>query len=176
MGKHHKSAISTFSAQITSTISVSLVLLILGIVALLGLVANNVTTDIKENIGFVVELDYEISQSNIDSLNQKWDKAPYVASKKFISAEEVLQQESKLMGEDILKMMNGINPYQSEFEIKVKAQYANRDSIESIKASLANTKGIDKIVTNNSMIDDINVGVNNVIIALEYALTVLCAL
>lgn len=166
MGKHHKSAISTFSAQITSTISVSLVLLILGIVALLGLVANNVTTDIKENIGFVVELDYEITQSNIDSLNQKWDKAPYVASKKFISAEEVLQQESKLMGEDILKMMNGINPYQSEFEIKVKAQYANRDSIESIKASLANTKGIDKIVTNNSMIDDINVGVNNVIIAL----------
>lgn len=166
MGKHHKSAFSTSSAQITSTISVSLVLFILGIVALLGLIANNVTTNIKENIGFVTELDYEISQSDIDALNQQWDKAPYVASKKFISAEEVLQQELKLSDDDILKLLDGANPYPAEFEIKVKAEYANRDSLEKIEASLANTKGINKIHTNNAMVDDINVGVNNVILAL----------
>ena len=166
MGKHHKSAFSTSSAQITSTISVSLVLFILGIVALLGLIANNVTTSIKENIGFVTELDYEISQSDIDALNQQWDKAPYVASKKFISAEEVLQQELKLSDDDILKLLDGANPYPAEFEIKVKAEYANRDSLEKIEASLANTKGINKIHTNNAMVDDINVGVNNVILAL----------
>lgn len=166
MGKHHKSAFSTSSAQITSTISVSLVLFILGIVALLGLIANNVTTSIKENIGFVTELDYEISQSDIDALNQQWDKAPYIASKKFISAEEVLQQELKLSDDDILKLLDGANPYPAEFEIKVKAEYANRDSLEKIEASLANTKGINKIHTNNAMVDDINVGVNNVILAL----------
>ena len=166
MGKHHKSAISTSSAQITSTVSVALVLLILGTIALLGLIANNVTTSIKENIGFVAELDYEISQSDIDALNQKWDKEPYVASKKFISAEEVFQQESKLIGDDILKMTDGVNPYQAEFEIKVKAKYANRDSLEKIETSLANTKGIEEIKTNNTMVDDINIGVNSVILAL----------
>ncbi|MBR5332902.1 MAG: permease-like cell division protein FtsX [Muribaculaceae bacterium] len=166
MGKHRKSAISTFSAQITSTISVALVLLVLGIVAFLGLVANNVTTDIKENIGFVVVLDDDISPANLNALKQKWGKEPYVASQQFISAEEVLQQESKRMGEDILDMMADINPYQPEFEINVTSQYANSDSIESIKASLIDVPGIENIVTNTSMVDEINVGINNVIIAL----------
>ena len=166
MGKHHKSAISTFSAQITSTISVALVLLVLGIVAFLGLVANNVTTNIKENIGFVVVLDDDISPANLNALKQKWGKEPYVATQQFISAEEVLQQESERMGEDILNMMADINPYQPEFEINVTSQYANSDSIESIKASLIDIPGIENIITNTTMVDDINTGINNVIIAL----------
>ena len=167
MGKHHKSAISTFSAQITSTISVALVLLVLGIVAFLGLVANNVTTNIKENIGFVVVLDDDISPANLNALKQKWGKEPYVATQQFISAEEVLQQESERMGEDILNMMADINPYQPEFEITVKPQYACRDSINNIKASLAGINGIDEVLYDTSDIDAINNNINKGILILS---------
>lgn len=166
MSKHRKSVISTFSAQITSTISVALVLLVLGIVAFMGVAAHHITTDIKENLGFVVMLDDNISESNINSLKQKWAKVPYVASQQFISAEEALQQESERMGEDILEMMAGINPYQPEFEIKVKSQYATPDSIESIKASLVGTPGISNVITDTTMADEINSTINNLIIAL----------
>lgn len=167
MSKKHKSAISTFSAQITSTISVALVLLILGIVAFMGLVTRNVTNDIKENIGFVVMLNEDISASQLNTLKQKWSKEPYVASQLFVSAEEALQQETERMGEDILEMMAGVNPYQPEFEIKVKSQYASRDSIESIKASLLNVDGINDVVVDPSRIDDINSNTNNVILVLS---------
>lgn len=167
MSKKHKSAISTFSAQITSTISVALVLLILGIVAFMGLVTRNVTNDIKENIGFVVMLNEDISTSQLNTLKQKWSKEPYVASQLFVSAEEALQQETERMGEDILEMMAGVNPYQPEFEIKVKSQYASRDSIESIKASLLNVDGIKDVVVDPSRIDDINSNTNNVILVLS---------
>ncbi len=166
MNKHRKSTFSTFSAQITSTISVALVLLILGIVAFLGIAANRTTSNIKENIGFVVVLNDNISVPELNVLKQKWAKEPYVASHQFISAEEILKQESTRMGEEILEMMAGINPYQSEFEINVKANYANRDSIESIKASLIGHNGISEIITNTSMIDEINASINNVILAL----------
>lgn len=166
MSKHRKSVISTFSAQITSTISVALVLLVLGIVAFMGVAAHHLTTDIKENLGFVVMLDDNISESSINSLKQKWSKSPYVASQQFISAEEALQQESERMGEDILEMMAGVNPYQPEFEIKVKSQYATPDSIESITASLIGTPGITNIITDTTMADEINSTIHNVIIAL----------
>ena len=166
MSKKQKSAISTFSAQITSTISVTLVLLILGIVAFIGVAARGISNDLKENIGFVVMLNDSISVSELNALKQKWAKAPYVASQQFISADEALQQESERMGEDVLEMMAGINPYQPEFEIKLKPQYSSRDSIESITASLVGVKGIENIVTDTTMIDEINTSINNVIFAL----------
>ncbi len=166
MNKHRKSVISTFSSQITSTISVALVLLVLGIVAFIGVAAHHISTDIKENLGFVVMLDDNITESNINSLKQKWAKEPYVASQQFISAEEALKQESERMGEDILEMMAGVNPYQPEFEIKVKSQYANPDSIESIKATLIGLPGISSVITDTTMADEINTTIHNVIIAL----------
>ena len=166
MSKHRKSVISTYSSQITSTISVALVLLVLGIVAFMGVAAHHITTDIKESLGFVVMLEDHITESSINSLKQKWAKEPYVVSQQFISAEEALKQESERMGEDILDMMAGVNPYQPEFEIKVKSQYANPDSIESIKTSLIGLPGISSIITDTTMADEINTTIHNVIIAL----------
>lgn len=166
MSKKSKSGISTFSAQITSTISVALVLLILGIVAFMGIIAQGITNDIKQNIGFVTMLNDSISETEINGLKQKWAKAPYVASQKFISAEEALKQESERLGEDIIEMMAGVNPYQPEFEIKVKPQYASRDSIEKITASLIGVKGIENVVTDSTMADEINTSVNNIILTL----------
>ena len=52
MEKRPNKGISTFSAQITATISVALVLLLIGIIAMLGIAAHSITRNIKENIGF----------------------------------------------------------------------------------------------------------------------------
>jgi len=70
------------------------------------------------------------------------------------------------MGEDILEMMAGVNPYQPEFEIKVKPQYANRDSIENIKISLLDNLAIDEVISDTSMIDEINYTIGNIMIIL----------
>ena len=56
MEKRPNKGISTFSAQITATISVALVLLLIGIIAMLGIAAHSITRNIKENIGFDIVL------------------------------------------------------------------------------------------------------------------------
>lgn len=167
MSKRRKSIISTYSAQITSTISVTLVLLILGIVAMLGVAAHNITNDFKGNVGFVVMLDEQISTGELNALKQKWRKEPYVAAQRFIPAEEVFKNEMKEMGEEVLELMAGINPYQPEFEITVKPQYACRDSINNIKASLAGINGIDEVLYDTSDIDAINNNINKGIFILS---------
>ena len=167
MSKKRKSIISTFSAQITSTISVTLVLLILGIVAILGVAAHNITNNFKGNVGFVVMLKEDITTTELNALKQKWRNAPYVASQRFIPAEEVFNQEMEQMGEDVLELMAGINPYQPEFEIKVRPQFANRDSIDNIKASLAGVKGIDEVLHDTTNIDTINENINKGVLILS---------
>ena len=167
MSKKRKSAISTFSAQITSTISVTLVLLILGIVAILGVLANNITQNFKGNIGFVVMLDEKITEGQLNVLKQKWSKEKYVASQKFISAEEVFNHEMEIMGDEVLELMAGINPYQPEFEITVKPQYACRDSIDAIKASLTGIEGIKDVLHDTTNIDTLNENINHSILILS---------
>ena len=168
MSKKRKSAISTFSAQITSTVSVTLVLLILGIVAILGVAAHNITQNFKGNVGFVVMLDEKITEGQLNNLKQKWSKENYVAAQKFISAEEVFNQEMDIMGEQVLELMAGINPYQPEFEIIVKPQYACHDSINAIKASLAGVEGIKDILHDTTNIDAVNENINNSILILSF--------
>ena len=51
-----KKRFSFLEARITSTLSVSLVLFILGIMALLGVLANNLSIYVRENIGFSIVL------------------------------------------------------------------------------------------------------------------------
>lgn len=173
MSKKRKSAISTFSAQITSTISVTLVLLILGIVAILGVLANNITQNFKGNIGFVVMLDEKITEGQLNVLKQKWSKEKYVASQKFISAEEVFNHEMEIMGDEVLELMAGINPYQPEFEITVKPQYACRDSIDAIKASLTGIEGIKDVLHDTTDIDTLNENINHSILILSIVVAAL---
>lgn len=172
MSKQRKTAISTISAQITSTISVAMVLLILGIVAVLGFVAQNISHDIKENFGFVVTLKENISQIEINALKLRWAKSPYVASQKYTSAEEVLHQQLNL-DESILDMTAGINPYLAEFEIKVKPEYASHDSTNNIKESLLQIPYIKDVLIDQTNIDSINKNANNIISVLFIIATIM---
>ena len=68
------------STQLTATVSVALVLVILGLTALLGLAARSVSHDIRQQVGFVVVMADGASESQVLSMRNYWRKAPYVAN------------------------------------------------------------------------------------------------
>lgn len=175
MSKKKKKPFSGLGKQITATVSVALVLLILGIVGSLAIAAGRITDNIKENLGFTLVLDDNISESEVNSLKQRFTAADYVASYSFLSREEILQQEEKLVGFDIESTV-GANPYQPEFNIKVKAAWANGDSIAAAVASLEKLDGVDHGVMHTEMVDDINRNIRTismVLLAVAAALLVI---
>lgn len=175
MSKKKKKPFSGLGKQITATVSVALVLLILGIVGSLAIAAGRITDNIKENLGFTLVLDDNISESDVNSLKQRFTAADYVASYSFLSREEILQQEEKLVGFDIESTV-GANPYQPEFNIKVKAAWANGDSIAAAVASLEKLDGVDHGVMHTEMVDDINRNIRTismVLLAVAAALLVI---
>lgn len=165
MEKKHRSGISTFSAQLTSTISVAMVLLILGIVAILSITARSITNDIKESMGMVIEISTDAHSDEINALEQSIKNAPYLSSYSFKSAEDILNEEKEHLGEEIMDVLD-VNPYRSEFDIKVKPDYANRDSLEKIKSVFASNKSVATIHTNTEVVDSVNSGIDNLIIVL----------
>lgn len=167
-----KSKISYFSANITPIISVSLVLLLLGIVAMLGIAANSLTDYVKENIGFDVVMKNDASQQEIDALKQMWTKAPYVASVKYISKEDALQSWEKETGENLMEVI-GVNPLSSEFEVRVKPQYVSVNSLNRIEYALSQNKSIDSVKMHKDVVEKINSNVNSVVLVLGAVLVLL---
>lgn len=153
--KNKRLGISTFSARLTATISVALVLLILGIVAFMGIAAHSISTNIKENMGFDIVLKENTPQQEIDKINSTFTQSPYLASLSYISPEEALLWWQEETGQDLMEMV-GHNPLPGELEIKVKAQYANIDSIETIVSSLQDNPYIAEVATHTQVIESIN--------------------
>lgn len=166
MNKKHKSGIPTFSTQITATISVALVLLLLGIIAMLGIAAHSVTTSIKENMGFDVVLKEETPEATVNRLKQQWTSAPYVASVKYFSQDDALNKWQEETGEDLVEML-GVNPFCAEFEVKVKADYADVDSIEKIVSPLRKVEAISEINVHTEMVETINSNIRSIALILS---------
>ena len=80
-----KKKISYFSANVTAVISVALVLLLLGIVAVIGVGARGLSEKIKENIGFDISMKEDATEHQIAALRRDIAAAPFTARMKYVS-------------------------------------------------------------------------------------------
>ena len=78
------------SLALTSVISITLVLLVLGSVGLLVFNVNKAATYIKENIGFSVILKDNVKDADITQFQKSLDSEPYVKTTEHITKEEAM--------------------------------------------------------------------------------------
>ena len=107
--RHHN--IPLFSTRATATVSVALVLLILGIAALVGIAARNVAQSVRENMGYVVILNDDLTASQIENIKKRLETDPSTGSVTYASPDVVLQRWQQMIGdgEDIATLA-GVNP------------------------------------------------------------------
>lgn len=170
MNKIKRSRIAGWGDYVTSTISVSLVLFILGLVGFVNISFSGINRQLKEKMGFTVVLADSVAPATIDSLKLVCDNAPYVSSYRYLSAEDVMAEETSGEGADLVELL-GVNPYAAMFEIKVGAAYADVDSISSIMAQWQQLPSVDETTANTEMIANINrnAGLINTILAIMAA-------
>ncbi len=168
MAKKRHHLIPLFSTRATATISVALVLFILGISAFVGVVTHRVTSSIKENMGFVVIFNDDVTASDIASLRERIMSSQAVASCEYSSPEVVLDRWQKMVGEeeDIMRLA-GVNPFQGELDVHVKASHASADSINEIVAPLMLMPQVNEIKVHTELIDQINATLKNVALGLS---------
>ena len=151
-GRH----ITFFHARLTSTISISLVLFILGIVVLMGILATRLSMYVKENMGFSIVLKENVKESQVKKLQKKLDIAPYVRATQYISKEDALKELEVELGENPKDLL-GFNPLQASIEVKLRSDYAHPDSLVWIEKGLRKgTVAIDDIVYQKDLIQLVN--------------------
>lgn len=156
----------------TSTISVTLVLFILGLVGVINIAFNGIDRQLKEKMGFTAVLTDSIATSRLDSLIQQLGGEAYVAQWEYFSAEDVLKEETRGDSEELVALL-GMNPYSPMIEVKLRPEYADADSLARILPRWAAMSEVAEVSANTEMIDNLNRNahmVNIVLIVMAAAL------
>ena len=91
-GKSKNNLVSGFDMQfVTSSISTTLVLLLLGLVVFFVLAAHNLSVYVKENISFSILISDEMKEADILKLQKRLDKEAFVKETEYISKKHALQ-------------------------------------------------------------------------------------
>lgn len=153
MGKKRQSFLNT--QFITATISTTLVLVLLGIIVLFVITAQNLSTYVRENINVSVLISDEMDSLQIAKMGETLKHAPYAKSVEYISKEEALVEEIKAQGIDPTEFI-GMNPYTASFEVKINAEHANPDSIGKAVNQLKGNPDVVDVVYSKDLIKSVN--------------------
>ena len=139
MSKKKKSRSGLRLNVVTSCISTTLVLVLLGAVVFFVTTATHLSDMLRENFTVSVMLDDDIPNNEANKLQQQLRRLPCAASVSYISKERAAAEQIKAMGCDPSEFL-GSNPIPASFEIHLKADYTTSDSLETIIPGLKEQK------------------------------------
>ncbi len=149
------------NSYVTTIISITLVLFMLGLLGMLVLHAKKLSDYVKENIGFSIMIKEGVKEVKIFELQKKLDKEHFVKSTEYITRERAAQEFSDELGEDFVGFL-GYNPLLPSIELRLNASYANPDSIRFIEQKLQAYSGVKEVDYHRSLVDQINRNVNKI--------------
>jgi len=151
----HSSVNSFYGAGITTTVSITLVLLLLGLTSLIGFMGKRISTFVKENLTVTVDLPDTMNEKDILNLQKQLQATPFVKEISYISKEDIKQQLIQDLGRDPEEIL-GYNPASSCFEINMKAEYANTDSMKVIEKALKGKNIFSDVIYSQEDLDIVN--------------------
>ena len=156
MAKKHKiNRLTLINAKITSIVSVTLVLLLLGLTVLTFFVGKGITAYVKENMSFSVMLNEDVTDLQITALRKSLDAMPFVKSSLFISKEKAKQQLIEDLGEDPEELL-GYNPATDCIDIYLLSDYANSDSLVMVSQMIKAQTNVDDLLYRQEALDLVN--------------------
>ncbi|MDR3141144.1 MAG: permease-like cell division protein FtsX [Tannerellaceae bacterium] len=168
-------AVSFFNSRFTSTISIALVLFLLGLIFLLGLLGNKLSNYVKENISFSVILKDEQNEAEIKRIQKSLNSQPFIKSTEYISKEQAAKELEAELGENPVEFL-GYNPLQASIEVKLHSEYANPDSLQVIERKLKSYTSVSELLYRKDMMQIVNENMKRVSVVLLTLALILMAI
>lgn len=143
------------TSHVSTVVGITLVLYMLGLLGMIILHAKKVSDYVKENIGFTVFLNEDVKEVDVIQLQKKLDSRKYVKSTEYISCEKAATILQKDIGEDFISFL-GYNPLSASIEIRMRADFANSDSLAILEKELLKDKNVKEVSYQKSLVSTVN--------------------
>uniref|UniRef100_UPI003FEEE62D cell division protein FtsX n=1 Tax=Alloprevotella sp. TaxID=1872471 RepID=UPI003FEEE62D len=141
---HKKRRTRGHFGAITTCISTTLVLVLLGIVVLFVSVGDNYSRQLREGFTVEVMLNDSIQPVQQSTTLAALRKAPYAREVNYISKEQGMREMNDVMGGD-LGTFDGTSPVPAEFEVFLNYDYANADSLARYEKAMLALPGVSEV-------------------------------
>ena len=167
---NRKNSISFFNSHFISVVSISLVLYLLGLIFIMGLLGNELSSYVKENITVSAILVDDLTDVNIRKIRDDIESQPFVRSTEYISKEQASLEMQRELGENPEDFL-GFNPFNASIEIKLKSEYSHPDSLPLIEKRISANASISNVQYRKDMMQMVNQNIRHI----SFLLLILCA-
>ncbi len=143
------------NAYASSVISISMVLLLVGVATLLIVNARAVSDYFRENMQLSVILRTDATEDQARSYQKSVDTLPYIKATRLITSEEGAAELGKMLGEDFLSVFE-TSPVPMSLNVTLRADYVAPDSIAIVRRALSASPVVDEVEWQQSLVEALN--------------------
>jgi cell division transport system permease protein len=149
------------TSYVSTVISITLVLFMLGLLGLLVLNAKKLADYAKENIGFSIMIRNDVKEADIIAFQKKLDREGFVKSTEYISKDKAAVQLKKELGEDFIGFL-GYNPLLPTIDLRLKADYASVEQVQGIEKKLLSNPEVKEVFYQKSLVEMVNQNIERI--------------
>jgi len=154
------------SSYVSTVVSISLVLFMLGSLGFIVLNAKKIADYAKERILLSVVLKDNLKDADVEQFKKSLDVAPYVKAAEYVSKQQAAERLQKdLEGEDFIGVLD-YNPLPNAIELNLHADYANPEGIAKIKKELLKNDMVKEVLYQKSLVASMNENLETISIVL----------
>lgn len=149
------------NAYLSSVISISLVLLLVGVASMLLVNAKGVSDYFKENMQVSVMMKQEVSEDEALKYAEKLESQDYIKVVEYISKEQGQQEMAQMLGDDFLDVFE-VSPIPASVNVTLEAEYVSSDSLAVVKEKIASSDLVDSVEYQTSLVDALNANLRKI--------------
>lgn len=149
------------NAYLSSVVSISLVLLLVGVAAMLLVNAKGVSNYFKENMQVTVMMKQTVSDEAAMDFQTRLEGEDFIRDTRFISKEQGQREMADMLGDDFLDVFE-TSPIPVSIDVTLKADYVSADSLEVVRNRIAASDLVDEVVYQTSLVDALNANLNRI--------------
>jgi cell division transport system permease protein len=157
---------------LSSIISISLVLLLVGIASLLLVNAKAISDYFKENMQVSVMMKQNVDESDALKYKEDLEQLGFIRSSVFVSREQGRREMEEMLGADFLNVFETA-PIPVSIDVTLNAEYVSADSIEVVRTAIMESPMVEEVVYQKSLIDTLNANLSRISMVLSVFIALL---
>ena len=159
-------------SYVTSVISISLVLTLMGAAAIFWASAGSVSRYFKENVTVSLILPMETDDAAAQALVAELSEREDVKSAEYVSRERGADELKTMLGADFLEVFE-TNPVPASIDLHLAGEAVSRDSLSRLRATFEADPRIREVVYQESLIESLNANLGRITLVLTAVIALL---
>lgn len=135
-----------------ATVSVTLVLLLLGAVGYILINAYSSTSAVRSELRFSVMLSDTVTQAQRSAIEKRMGMHPAIAAWRYISADDAAKDFQAYIGTDFVDFL-GENPLPASYELTLNPGYTDAEELAGLERECGAWQGVEEVVYQQKIVE-----------------------